>query len=121
LQGRRVEAQPPLDSALAYYREQQSKMITGVGFLQRVARVISGSAAQANKATASVEFSYRYAYAAYVQGLLQADDSAGRSARRDALEEAVKALQGIPEESKQLHDWKELNDMVFKARARPAK
>lgn len=121
LQGRRGDAQPMLDSALAFYREQQSKMITGVGFLQRVARAISGSGAQVNKATASVEFSYRYAYAAYVHGLFQPDDNTGRSARRDALEEAVKALQGIPEESKQLHDWKELNELIFKARARPGK
>ena len=121
LQGRRVEAQPTLDSALVYYREQQSKLITGVGFLQRVARVISGSGAQVNKATASVEFSYRAAYAAYVNGLFQPDDSAGRAARRDALEEAAKALQGIPEESKQLHEWKELNDLIFKARLRPGK
>ena len=41
--------------------------------------------------------------------------------RRPALEEAAKTLQGIPEESKQLHDWKELNDLVFKARLRPGK
>jgi tetratricopeptide (TPR) repeat protein len=121
LQGRRADAQPMLDSSLAYFREQQSKLITGVGFLQRVARVISGTGAQVNKATASVEFSYRSAYASYVQGLFQPDDSAGRTARRDALEEAVKTLQGIPEESKQLHDWKELNDLIFKARLRPGK
>ena len=69
----------------------------------------------------SVEFSYRAAYAAYVLGLYQPDDNAGRSARRDAMEEAVKTLQGIPEESKQLKDWKELNDLAFKARLRPAK
>ena len=121
LQGRRAEAQPMLDAALAYYREQQTKLISGVGFLQRVARAISGTGAQVNKATASVEFSYRSAYASYVQGLFQPDDNAGRMARRDALDEAARTLQGIPEESKQLHDWKELNDLIFKARLRPAK
>ena len=43
------------------------------------------------------------------------------TARRDALDEAAKALQGIPEESKQLHDWKDLNDLIFKARMRSGK
>jgi len=122
LQGRRADANPVLEPALTRYRDQLGKVVTSVGFLQRVARAITGSGSQpANKATASVEFSYRAAYAFYVQALLQADDAAGRTARRDLLEEAAKTLQGIPEESKQLHEWKELNDWIFKARQRPGK
>ena len=123
-EGRLVEVPPILDPALAFFRDQQGKSITSVGFLQRVARAISGSgaqAAQAAKATASVEFSYRAAYAMYVQALAQADDGAGRNARRDALDEAAKSLQGIPEEAKQFHDWKELNELIFKARTRSGK
>lgn len=122
LQSKRAEAQPILDQALAYYREQQGKVITGVGFLQRVARALSGGNNQPPpKAAASVDLLYRSAYASYLQALIQADDNAGRIARRDALDEANKTLQGIPEEAKQMHFWKELNDLVFKARVRSGK
>jgi hypothetical protein len=121
LQGRLPEVSPVLDPALTRYREQQGKLLSGVGFLQRVARAFTGSGAAVNKASASVEFLYRVAYAAYVQALAQDDNDAGYLARRNALDEAAKALQGIPEECKQLHDWKELNDMIFKARIRIAK
>jgi hypothetical protein len=121
LQGRRADAQPVLDPALAHYREQQGKMITSVGFLQRVARAITGSGNSVNKATASVEFLYRSAYASYVQALARADDNPGRLTKRDDLDEGARTLQGIPEEAKQLHDWKELNDQIFKARLRAAK
>jgi hypothetical protein len=121
MQGRKPEAQQILEPALAYYREQQGKLLTGVGFLQRVARVLTGAGAQASKGAASVEFSYRAAYAAYVLALTQADDNAGFQLKRTALDEAVKTLQGIPDESKQLRDWKELNELIFKARLRPSK
>jgi len=122
LQGHKTEALPMLEPALAYYREQQAKLLTGVGFLQRVARALTGAgAAPVNKATASVEFSYRSAYASYVLALAQADDNAGFAAKRTALEDAAKTLQGIPDEAKQIHDWKELNELIFKARIRPGK
>jgi len=118
LQGRLADAAPILEPALTRYREQQGKLLSGVGFLQRVARAFTGSGAAVNKASASVEFLYRVAYASYVQALSQEDNDAGYQARRSALDDAAKALQGIPEECKQLHEWKELNDLVFKARAR---
>ena len=118
LQGRSAEAVPIMEPALTHYREQQSKLLSGVGFLQRVARAFTGSAAQANKATASVEFSYRSAYASYVHAIAQKNDSEGSQAKRAALDEAAKSLQGIPEEAKQLDDWKDLNDFIFKARAK---
>ena len=121
MQGRKPEAQQILEPALAYYREQQGKLLTGVGFLQRVARVLTGAGAQASKGAASIEFSYRAAYASYVLALSQTDDNAGFQPKRVALDEAIKTLQGIPDESKQLRDWKELNDLIFKARLRPAK
>jgi len=122
MQGRRTDALPVLEPALARFRDQLGKVVSSVGFLQRVARAITGSASQApNKATASVEFSYRAAYAFFVQALLQADDSAGRTAKRDLLDEAAKSLQGIPEEAKQLQSWKELNDWIFKAHQRSGK
>jgi hypothetical protein len=118
LQAKRAEAQPILDQALAYYREQQGKVVTGVGFLQRVARAFAGTGNQPPKAQASVELLSRSAYASYLQALNQPDDNNGRSARRDALDDATKSLQGIPEEAKQMHDWKDLNDLIFKARVR---
>ena len=123
LQGRAAEVSPILEPALTHYREQQGKQLTGVGFLQRVARAFAGpsTTTPTGKAAASVEFLYRLAYASYVQALAQEDNDAGYQAKRTALDEAAKALQGIPEESKQLHDWKELNDSIFKARARPGK
>lgn len=107
---------------MAYYREQQGKVITGVGFLQRVARALSGTNNQSGgRATASVEFTLRAAHAFYVQAISQADDNNGRTVKRDALDEAARTLQGVPEEAKQLHNWKELNDLIFKARLRPGK
>jgi tetratricopeptide (TPR) repeat protein len=121
LQGRQAEVAPVLTPALTRYRDQQSKMLTGVGFLQRVARAFTGSGAPVNKAAASAEFLYRSAYASYIHALTQPDTDEGTQAKRTALEDATKSLQGIPEECKQLRDWKDLNDLLFKARIRPGK
>jgi tRNA A-37 threonylcarbamoyl transferase component Bud32 len=82
--GQRSEALKTLEPALALYREMQLQGVTHVTFVQHFARAL------------------------YVQALAESTDPDGTTRRRAALDEALKLLQGLTEEAKQLHDSKEL-------------
>jgi hypothetical protein len=94
-QGRGAEAQTTIKSALTFYREMQAKEADGV------------------------DFRHDFAFALYAQALACADDSAGRTLRRASLAEAVKLLDGLTDEAKQLHDQRELMDWIAAAQAKP--
>ena len=119
LQGRRAEVPVILDPAIAHYREQQTKVVTNLGFLQKVARAFSNPTAATGKGTASVEFLQKLAYALYVQGLAQAEGAPGRTARRTAFDEATRTLDDIPEEAKPLRETRQLYEWIAEAKAKP--
>ncbi len=118
-QGDRSGAQTMLEPALAHYRDQQTKVVMNVGFLQKVARVFSGANGTQAKGAPSVQFLQRLAYALYVQSLTTADGAPGRTARRAAIDEATRLLDDVPDEAKPLRDTRQVIEWITEFRAKP--
>jgi hypothetical protein len=91
--GRRDEALAPLQEAEAYYRQELAKGATETSFRQEAARAF------------------------YQLALVQAGDEAGRTRRRDLLDEAAALIDGLSFEARQLVATKELNKWVTAAQA----
>ena len=92
--GHGSEALAPLHGAEAYYRQELAKGAADTGFRQDCARAF------------------------YQLALAQAGDDAGRTRRRDLLDEAAAVLDGLTFEARQLVASKELNQWVMAAQAR---
>jgi tetratricopeptide (TPR) repeat protein len=83
-QGRREEALRSIEPALAHYRDMRGQGATHVVFRQRFARAL------------------------YVHALAQPNSFVGDTTRRDSLDQAVRLLNDLSDEARQLHDTKEL-------------
>jgi hypothetical protein len=93
-QGRKPEARKILEPVLARYRDQKAQGARHVEFLQNFSRAL------------------------YVEAITEADDPAGRLARRSALDEAAGLITELPGEAKALHDSRELAEWISAARAK---
>jgi len=92
-QGRDAEALKAIEPAVARYRQMQAQGASYVTFRQRFARAL------------------------YVQALIQSAGSSGTASAHASLDEAVKVLEGLSEEARQLHDSKELLAWIEAQRA----
>jgi tetratricopeptide (TPR) repeat protein len=92
LAGNRAEALGPLVEAEAFYREKRAR------------------------GAKEVYFHLSFANALYHLARAQADDEAGRTRRRDLLDEALSVLGGLSFEAQQLVASKEILDWVMSAR-----
>jgi hypothetical protein len=111
LQGRRSDVAAIVDPATKYYRDQQGKQPSSVGFLQKVARALGGTNDK-GKNTFSLTVQQRLARSLCLQAAALADDSTNRGARRAALDEAGKLLENLPDETKPLRDSREVVDLI---------
>jgi tetratricopeptide (TPR) repeat protein len=111
LQGRRSDVAAIVDPATKYYREQQGKQPSNVGFLQKVARALGGTNDK-GKNTFSLTVQQRLARSLCLQAAALADDSTNRGTRRATLDEAGKLLESLPDETKPLRDSREAVDLI---------
>lgn len=93
MQGRNEEAQKVLQSAMAWYVQQQKAGATGT------------------------TFRHDYAYALYVSAISQPDDANGRKQRDAALAEAAAQIAGASAEAQKLADMRRVSDLIAKARS----
>jgi hypothetical protein len=79
--------------------------------------VLEGYRSEQKRGASGISFRRDLAYALYVSAIAESNDAAGRTQRGVALAEAVRTLDGMSAEARQLYDNRELTVWIGAARA----